>query len=81
MVIIAKQSDYDKDFDSYLNKRRNGEKSSFSFFKAVESLIPSKSKKSTENIIYDDTEKTSFLTKLIQGASFNQICLAYFDSN
>ncbi|MDD3175278.1 MAG: hypothetical protein PHU51_02270 [Candidatus Nanoarchaeia archaeon] len=64
MVYIAQKSDFNKDFDSYLNKRLDKKTPNF-FFKAVESLIPtSKGKKNTSNT-YDVVRpkpKKSFLS-------------------
>lgn len=67
MVYIAQNSDFNKDFDSYLNKRLN-KKTPNSFFKAVESLIPSSKGKSKNNNYENNNHKSknSFLSVIFK---------------
>ena len=70
MVNIAKKSEFDKDFDSYLDHRINKSGPSM-FFKKVESLIPSvfdkKAKKSNVGVkVTHQTPKKPFLSRIFE---------------
>lgn len=74
MFIIAKKSDFDKDFDDYLNHRINKGSNNNFFFRTVDSLIPKKTKNkdvlnekdSDEMIQYKNKKDAGFLSKIFK---------------
>ncbi len=91
MVVIAKrQSDFNADLGAYLDRRRNPEKQSNSFFQKVDSLLPKKMESSRdipeidsyqESTIYEGEKKPSFFAVLFRSRKKNRSSSQFADES